>query len=292
MRGPGRLVLHHHEAFEGRKVRTRRLLCQRMVCAGCVPHDRRDGRAGSRVPRKRLEEPADPLRIPGDPVHASDVHPADFVQVVAVGQKRRFPGLPSGVPRPAADADQRGQVRKRLVADQARHRHSPEEPLQGNPSCCMPEFEERHGTEPEAAHPASSRVPRDVVGWHGGSGEDEVPEARPIVDGSPHVVPDVGLGLPFVDQSRSRSLDKQPRIDSHRGPHGRIRIHEHLARRRLPGRRGLAANPRTLDHDSSRCREPPDQFPVGDPGTIGRRGCGTECHVRRHGSVIVILQYM
>ena len=138
---------------------------------------------------------------------------------------------------------------------------------------------------------------RDVVGRNGGAGEDEVAQAWVVIDGTPHVVPDVGLGLPLIDQSRSRAF--QARIDRHRLLHSRIRVHEYFACRRLPGRRGLAADPRPLDHDSSRCREPFGQFTVGDSGTIAGRGWGIGCHDGKYGkndrgfatTLIVVLQF-
>ena len=206
MRGPRWLLLDHHETLESGKVGASSVVRERMVRATYLPSHSRDGRAGSRVSRQRLDEPANFLRIPADPVHPPDIHPPNFVQVVAVSQQRIFFGFSSEVPGPATDANQRGQVRKGLVLSQAGHRLSLENSLQGYLPGSAPEFEQRHRSEPKAAHPAGSRVPRDVVGWNGGAGEDEVAQAQAIIDGAPHVVPDVGLGLPLVDQSRSRSL--------------------------------------------------------------------------------------
>jgi hypothetical protein len=58
-----------------------------------------------------------------------------------------------------------------------------------------------------------SGVPGDVVGRNRGTGQDELARLPAGVHCPPHVIPDRGDDLPFIDEPRRMSVEHQGRFD-------------------------------------------------------------------------------
>nr|WP_310780883.1 hypothetical protein [Candidatus Palauibacter scopulicola] len=93
--------------------------------------------------------------------------------------------------------------------------------------------------------------------------------ADAFIDCTANVVPDQGLYLPLVDQTRGFSLQDEPWVDGHHVPRLLIGIEEHAARGHLSRQLCLAAGPWALDQNAAGPREALRQFSICDPRNVG-----------------------
>jgi hypothetical protein len=94
-------------------------------------------------------------------------------------------------------------------------------------------------------------VPRDVVRWYCGAGQDELPRFRAVIDCPSDLVPDRRLGLPLVDESRGWAIEHQRGIDRNSLSSVQVDIEKDLTRSDLPCRGRLSARPWPLDDDGA-----------------------------------------
>lgn len=81
-------------------------------------------------------------------------------------------------------------------------------------ACRIAGLGERHRAHPEPANAERAAVPRDVVRRHGRACQDELTgPATCLVDRTSDMVPDGRHELPLIDQSWSRTVEKERRIE-------------------------------------------------------------------------------
>ncbi len=94
-----------------------------------------------------------------------------------------------------------------------------------------------------------ARVSSFVIGWPGRSGEDELTWIHAFVNRATHVIPDLRLELPLVDEPWGIALENQARIYLGGFTGRSVDVEEHLALGNLAGGLGLSTGLRSLDED-------------------------------------------
>ena len=108
-----------------------------------------------------------------------------------------------------------------------------------------------------------------VLGRDGGAGEDELARKTAGVDLPAHKVPQRGLDLPLIYESRHAASQEERRIDLQGGADLRQpRVQCDLGGGVLPPGHGLAASADALDEDAARVAERVVDEPVHDPRQI------------------------
>jgi hypothetical protein len=95
-----------------------------------------------------------------------------------------------------------------------------------------------------------------VIGWLGGSCEDELTRLLPVIHRAPYVIPDRRDDLPLVEQPRRLAVENQAGIDLGRFAHLVIDIEPSFAAGNLPSGLGLPAGFGTLDQDRASVCKP------------------------------------
>ena len=94
-----------------------------------------------------------------------------------------------------------------------------------------------------------SRVHADLFCRISGAGQDELTFAASIIYRMADIVPESGLGLPFINQPGSGAIQQGGRVNSHQRGYLRVAIDLQDALRLLLGRLRLTAGFRTFDQD-------------------------------------------
>ncbi len=104
-----------------------------------------------------------------------------------------------------------------------------------------------------------------IVSRLGRAGEDELTRINSFVDCPAHVVPDLWLELPLVDEPGGVALENQARIQFGSVACSLVNVEKHLAVGDLTGGFGLPAGLCSLDKDGAGCTQPFLQLRIRDP---------------------------
>jgi hypothetical protein len=115
-------------------------------------------------------------------------------------------------------------------------------------------------------------VPRRVVRRHRRTREQELARRGRRIHGSSHLVPQLRLHLPFIQQPGPRALEHQRRIHRHCLTRRQVHIQQHRGGGQLLGHAGLAAGLRALDHHGTCGGQSGGQLGIGDAREIGGGG--------------------
>jgi hypothetical protein len=116
-----------------------------------------------------------------------------------------------------------------------------------------------------------------IIARDGRASQDELSLGPSIVHGVANVVPELGLNLPFVDESGGLSLEQEARISRERLS-GSDRVDADLAASGAASGLGLADRLRSLDHDCPDGVERARELVVEDPRAVVH---GEECLCRK-----------
>ena len=222
---------------------------------------------GGHVAGQRAKQGPQPLGIPPPPIHPLHIHLPHLLEVVAGGPGCRRQGSPQ-LGRPAASADQLGQIRHRqaligaargLPRQQRRERHA---------ALAGADLQKGHGPQPQEGEAAGSGVACGVIGRHRRPGEQKLPWLPARIHRPPHLVPERRFHLPFIKQARPGSRQHQGRIHRQRLAGRGVHIQEHRRGGQLLGHAGLAAGLGTFDHHRASRSQTGSQLIVGDAGAI------------------------
>lgn len=103
-----------------------------------------------------------------------------------------------------------------------------------------------------------------VIRGSSGAGEYELPGLLPIVDRPAHVVPDLRLYLPLIDQARGGAREDEVWVHRCGGLGRLVDVQQHLARGSLSRRLGLPTGLWPLDQDGTAGFQPLIQLLVND----------------------------
>ena len=142
-----------------------------------------------------------------------------------------------------------------------------------NRTGAVPALEERHRSHPHPREPSGTGVPGDVVGRNRGAGQDELARLPTRIHRPPHVVPDRGHDLPFIDEPGRFPGENQGRLDVGCSASLLVDVEQDDARRECFGSRGLSASLRPFDDDGPGRCQPKPQFRFDDAVFVRDRHC-------------------
>ena len=125
----------------------------------------------------------------------------------------------------------------------------------------------------KSAHAARAGMTSDVVRWHGGAREDELPRRLAVVHCAPHVIPKSGLQLPLVEEAGCGARQQLGRIQSGEPPGRLVHIEAYLAARKTLRHPRLAGGARSFDENGARRREALLQLGVRNPRAVVLCSC-------------------
>ena len=178
---------------------------------------------------------------------------------------------------PAAPAHRIDDVIQRQARRRPHRFLGAQQPAQRHLAGGQSGLEQRHRPHVDARHPACAGVPRHVVGWRGGTGEDESARPAAVVARPSEVVPDLRGDLPFVEQARLGALDQAPGLDACKLDRIGVGVEQHFAGGSLPGRCRLAAGAHSFHDHAGRRAEPLRQQTVHDPAPVRGSTYGVFC---------------
>ncbi len=270
MGGPGRLILHQHEALEGRQIASDRAVGRPGIGSGDIRRDRRERCAGGSVASQGLQHPVYVLRIVPYAVYARNIDTAHFRQIVPVGEPG-FIGRGEEVSRPATDTEDLRHLTGREMSRRTSDAPTPENSTERYRACGVPQFGQGHGPQAQPAEATRAGMARYGIGRHRGTGEDELCLGLAIVDCPAYMVPEVGLQLPFVDQAGRSTCQELGRLEPCEAASFVVYIEKDFAASNLASSPCLATSSGALDDYCPRRCQAATQFSIHDPRSVASR---------------------
>ena len=180
------------------------------------------------------------------------------------------------VARPAPAADQFRQFRNRESGCLRTLHFSLQQRAEGYSAGRMTGFKEREGAHSEPCQTASAGVSGHVVRRNRRAGQDELSGSAPVVHGSPHMVPDVRLDLPLVNEAGDVAAQDRVGRGADHVPSVPVNVQPYLACSQVSGGGGLSAGLRSFDHHGAHGLEPFLEFLVDDSGEVVHEDSGIE----------------
>jgi len=273
VRPPGRLRLHHHQPLQSLQIVGGGAGIQRSI--GPTGIGRQGGHAHLRghIAGQGPQQRRQPLGIPAALIEPLHVHLAHLLQVVAGRAQHPAQGaLQLG--RPPTPADQLRQIGHPQAWISAPRRLPAKQGRQGHTTRANSGFPQRHRPQAHKGEPPCTGVARGLIRRHSRAREQELAGLRRRIHGPAHLIPQVRLHLPFVQQPGPLTAEHQLRIHPQRLPGRQIHIQKHRRGGQLQCRAGLAAGLRPLDHHGAGPGEAVQQLRFHHTGAIA------SCHPR------------
>ena len=267
VRRPCRLVFHHHEPFQGVEILGNRVGLQGATVVSNLGRQLRHGYGGGDVARERSQKTPDLDGVAGLSAYRRYVGAADFVEIGAIRAQDARQRV-SDIARPPAGAYKLRNGRDREVGPFRPLFRAIHEPAQRDLPGGASELVKRQRTHAQPGETTGAGMAGDVVGGHGGTGEDELAGHGPPIDRPAHMIPDGRLKLPLVNQSRRVSIQYRRRVHADRPPGIFVNVQQHLALCRLHGSGCLPRRLGPLHKDRAGGAQQLDQLGIDNPWQV------------------------
>ena len=174
----------------------------RPLSARHIRGDRAGRRLRGGIARQRAEHSRNIFGVAFRSLEAAEVDASRLVEIALGGDHRRR-RLAVEKRRPAADYDPFDETAKIETGIGRPGLAACEKLSERDRAGGMSTLDERHRAQPQASDAQCPRVPRLIVGRHGGPGKDVSPRsAGVVVDIAAYLVPDALHQLPLIDKPR------------------------------------------------------------------------------------------